>query len=170
MRTTRSITHPRARWRRKPYTLADRLSYYRRQVRDGVHPDLKAAVKANTVLHRLDRAEDRYLAHTNLNRPLGRRKDAHRRKQLRRIVCDGRPCAYCGTPDPWTVDHIHPRSRGGSDRIRNLVPACMRCNREKANRTVAEWRRWRERRNLAWPPGSKLTQHSGPIREQAVAA
>ena len=33
----------------------------------------------------------------------------------------GRTCAYCGASGvPLNLDHIHPRSRGGSDRISNL--------------------------------------------------
>ncbi len=44
----------------------------------------------------------------------------------------GRACAYCGASGvPLNLDHIHPRSRGGSDRISNLVLACIRCNQAK---------------------------------------
>jgi 5-methylcytosine-specific restriction endonuclease McrA len=52
----------------------------------------------------------------------------------------GRQCAYCGAKDvPLTIDHIHPRSRGGSDRVSNLTPACVPCNERKGNRDVAEF-------------------------------
>ncbi|MFF0307689.1 RNA-guided endonuclease IscB [Streptosporangium sp. NPDC004379] len=45
----------------------------------------------------------------------------------------GRVCAYCGTQDvPLNIDHIHPRSRGGSDRISNLTVACVPCNQAKS--------------------------------------
>ena len=38
-------------------------------------------------------------------------------------------CAYCGKTDtPFEVDHILPRSRGGSNRISNLCLACHVCN------------------------------------------
>jgi 5-methylcytosine-specific restriction endonuclease McrA len=41
-------------------------------------------------------------------------------------------CAYCGARDvPLNIDHIHPRSRGGSDRVSNLALACVPCNTEK---------------------------------------
>ncbi|MFJ2032640.1 RNA-guided endonuclease IscB [Streptosporangium sp. NPDC087985] len=44
----------------------------------------------------------------------------------------GRTCAYCGVQDvPLNIDHIHPRSRGGSDRISNLALACIPCNQAK---------------------------------------
>ncbi|WP_440069272.1 RNA-guided endonuclease IscB [Streptosporangium sp. OZ121] len=50
----------------------------------------------------------------------------------------GRTCAYCGTQDvPVNIDHIHPRSRGGSDRISNLTLACIGCNQTK-NATLIE--------------------------------
>lgn len=50
----------------------------------------------------------------------------------------GRQCAYCDTQNvPLTIDHIHPKSRGGSDRVSNLTLACFPCNRRKGNQDVA---------------------------------
>ena len=41
-------------------------------------------------------------------------------------------CAYCdATGVPLTIDHIIPRSRGGSDRVSNLTLACEPCNTAK---------------------------------------
>jgi len=52
----------------------------------------------------------------------------------------GRRCAYCdATGLPLEIDHIHPRSKGGSDRVSNLTLACHPCNQRKANRDVAEF-------------------------------
>jgi len=52
----------------------------------------------------------------------------------------GRRCAYCGKENvPLTIDHIHPKSRGGSDRVSNLTLACCSCNQRKGNRDVAEF-------------------------------
>lgn len=31
----------------------------------------------------------------------------------------------------WEVDHSRPRTRGGSDHLNNLYPACISCNRTK---------------------------------------
>jgi len=54
----------------------------------------------------------------------------------------GRRCAYCGAKDvPMEVDHIVPRSRGGSDRISNLTLACHTCNQRKGNRPIEEFLR-----------------------------
>jgi 5-methylcytosine-specific restriction endonuclease McrA len=51
-----------------------------------------------------------------------------------------RQCAYCGkTNVPLEVEHIVPRSRGGSNRVSNLTIACHDCNQAKGNRTAAEW-------------------------------
>lgn len=44
----------------------------------------------------------------------------------------GRVCAYCGTKDvPLQIEHIHPKSKGGSDRVSNLTLACQCCNEKK---------------------------------------
>ncbi len=52
----------------------------------------------------------------------------------------GRKCAYCGAENvPLEIDHIHPRSRGGSNRISNLILACQDCNQKKGNLEVAEF-------------------------------
>lgn len=53
---------------------------------------------------------------------------------------DGR-CAYCRRVMSHayaTVDHIIPKSRGGSPGLDNIAWACMRCNGEKGDRTPAE--------------------------------
>ncbi|POB10927.1 RNA-guided endonuclease IscB [Sulfobacillus sp. hq2] len=52
----------------------------------------------------------------------------------------GRKCAYCDAEHvPLTIDHIHPRSAGGSDRVSNLTLGCFPCNQRKSNRDVAEF-------------------------------
>ena len=49
-------------------------------------------------------------------------------------------CAYCNKTDtPFEVDHILPRSRGGSNRISNLCLACHTCNQAKGDQTAAEF-------------------------------
>ena len=40
------------------------------------------------------------------------------------------PCAYCGGKAD-TLDHIHPRSRGGTRGWHNVTAACGECNRRK---------------------------------------
>ena len=49
-----------------------------------------------------------------------------RKEAIRRF---GKVCIYCGVQRKRiTVDHIVPRSLGGSDHVDNLVPCCRPCN------------------------------------------
>ncbi len=51
-----------------------------------------------------------------------------------------RKCAYCGKKDvPLEIEHIVPKSRGGSDRVSNLTIACHECNQSKGNQTAEEF-------------------------------
>lgn len=51
-----------------------------------------------------------------------------------------RTCAYCGKQNaPLEIEHIVPRSRGGSDRVSNLAIACHECNQSKGNLTASEF-------------------------------
>ena len=45
-----------------------------------------------------------------------------------------------------TVDHVHPRSKGGSGRMENLRAACRACNAAKGNMTLAQYREWQKGR------------------------
>lgn len=69
-------------------------------------------------------------------------------------VLNSMNCWYCGclleTPathrllqkrNRASVDHQTPRSRGGGE-VNNLVPACLRCNGQKRDMTVDEYRVW----------------------------
>jgi 5-methylcytosine-specific restriction endonuclease McrA len=51
-----------------------------------------------------------------------------------------RRCMYCGvTNAPLQIEHIIPRSRGGSDRVSNLTLACAACNQRKGSQTAEEF-------------------------------
>ncbi|MHB1731891.1 MAG: RNA-guided endonuclease IscB [Ferrimicrobium acidiphilum] len=51
-----------------------------------------------------------------------------------------RTCVYCGAKDvPLNIDHIQPRSRGGSNRVSNLALACIACNQSKGNVELSVW-------------------------------
>lgn len=54
-------------------------------------------------------------------------------------VYEGR-CGYCSVDAPLQADHRIPLSRGGDNTIFNIIPACGRCNRRKADRTEGEFR------------------------------
>ena len=51
---------------------------------------------------------------------------------------DNYECCYCGSKRNLTVDHVIPKSRGGSNYWDNLVTSCGRCNSNKDNMTPEE--------------------------------
>lgn len=52
----------------------------------------------------------------------------------------GHKCAYCGKENvPLEVEHIVPRSKGGSNRISNLTIACCPCNKAKNNKDIKDF-------------------------------
>jgi 5-methylcytosine-specific restriction endonuclease McrA len=91
-----------------------------------------------------------------------------------------RKCAYCGASGvpikankakgikaqpgvPLEVDHIHPRSKNGPDRVSNLTLACRPCNLKKSNRPVQEFLAKKPdvlKRVLAWA--------KAPLRDAAA--
>ena len=57
------------------------------------------------------------------------------------LVRDRFACAYCGkTGKPLTIDHVIPRSKGGSTKWDNCVACCKRCNHIKGAKTPREAR------------------------------
>lgn len=65
------------------------------------------------------------------SRPTGRARLA---PALRREVLAAGVCAYCGTTESITVDHIRPICAGGTDDRSNLQPLCRPCNTQKGAR------------------------------------
>jgi 5-methylcytosine-specific restriction endonuclease McrA len=51
---------------------------------------------------------------------------------------DGFQCAYCGSHEDLTFDHVVPRSKGGRTSWENIVAACSPCNLRKGGRLSAE--------------------------------
>jgi 5-methylcytosine-specific restriction endonuclease McrA len=47
-------------------------------------------------------------------------------------------CGYCDA-DATSLDHIVPRFRSGCSNRHNLVPACARCNANKASTEMETW-------------------------------
>jgi 5-methylcytosine-specific restriction endonuclease McrA len=51
-----------------------------------------------------------------------------------------RRCAYCGAKDTkLEIEHIQPRSKGGSNRLSNLCLACVPCNQKKGNLDILDF-------------------------------
>ncbi len=49
-------------------------------------------------------------------------------------------CWYCGCFEISTVDHVVPKSKGGSDDLDNLVLCCKSCNSKKQDLSVHEFK------------------------------
>ncbi|MFZ8903632.1 MAG: HNH endonuclease [bacterium] len=49
-------------------------------------------------------------------------------------------CCYCRENKATSLDHVTPRSRGGSNLRSNLLPACRSCQESKGNRI--DWYDW----------------------------
>lgn len=91
-------------------------------------PERKAYMKAY-------RQTDKYKAYQRKN-PRNRKLRKHAAFLAQR---DGHLCMLCRRPldyrtDPFHIDHIVPRSRGGSDDRANLCLSCPSCNLRKSNR------------------------------------
>ena len=48
-------------------------------------------------------------------------------------------CAYCGDGNNLTMDHVVPRSKGGTDFTKNVVCCCSGCNQRKGHEPWEEW-------------------------------
>lgn len=48
-------------------------------------------------------------------------------------------CAYCRENRATTLDHIKPKSSGGSSLRSNLLPCCRSCNHDKASENWLVW-------------------------------
>jgi len=62
--------------------------------------------------------------------------------EIREYLLDkwGRQCVYCKKKDiPLEVEHINPKSRGGSNRVSNLTISCRKCNLKKGSQTAEEF-------------------------------
>ncbi len=77
----------------------------------------------------------------------------NRREIMRR---DNHTCQYCGSRKQLTLDHVVPRSKGGSHTWDNVVAACSPCNARKGDRLFQD-------------AGMKLTRTPKPPMHPTVA-
>ena len=72
-------------------------------------------------------------------------RNTARRDRFRKIIAaDQPPCHICGgeilygahhlDPLSFTIDHITPRNKDGSDTLDNIAAAHRKCNRDKSDR------------------------------------
>ena len=48
-------------------------------------------------------------------------------------------CCYCRSNRATSLDHVKPKSKGGSSLRSNLLPACKSCNHDKGSRHWLDW-------------------------------
>ena len=48
-------------------------------------------------------------------------------------------CAYCRSNRATSLDHIKPKSKGGSSLRSNLIPCCKTCNHDKGSQPWLVW-------------------------------
>jgi 5-methylcytosine-specific restriction endonuclease McrA len=83
-----------------------------------------------------------------------------------------RNCFYCGQPmkrrgkrrgNPLgrTEDHVLPRARGGTSSLGNIVQCHRKCNEDKADRTLEEYRALVAARKGIPPEDFKFPGESG---------
>ena len=67
-------------------------------------------------------------------------KQTAKRKFKRQIKYGwGGLCAYCRGNRATTLDHLKPKSKGGSSLRSNLIPACRSCNADKGSESWLVW-------------------------------
>lgn len=75
-----------------------------------------------------------------------------------------RTCAYCDAQNmPLEVEHIVPKSKGGTNRVSNLALACSKCNDKKDNLSIEQF--------LAKDPkrlAKILAQAKAPLKDAAA--
>jgi len=62
--------------------------------------------------------------------------------EIREYLLDAwnRKCTYCGvTNTPLQVEHIHPKAKGGTNRVSNLCLACDSCNKKKDTQEIEQF-------------------------------
>jgi len=75
-----------------------------------------------------------------------------------------RKCTYCDAENvPLQIEHIHPKAKGGTNRISNLCLACEKCNVKKGTQDIAKF--------LAKKPDTLkqiLSQSKRPLKDAAA--
>ena len=57
----------------------------------------------------------------------------------RQVFALNSKCFNCGTTNNLQIDHIYPKSKGGSDVLGNLQVLCAKCNQKKSNKFQSDF-------------------------------
>lgn len=90
-------------------------------------------------------------------------------RMKRRMVLwrDRGRCKYCTdelSEESFTVDHVMPRSRGGSNRMSNLVACCKYCNKIKGDKLITPMMK-----DYMWHRAFQRHQHRAARRRKELA-
>lgn len=86
-------------------------------------------------------------------------------KRLAIYLRDGMTCVYClvdlhdADPRDITLDHIRPRSDGGTNHESNLITACRSCNCSRQDTPLARFAGADTRRHIRRNTARKLTRY-----------
>lgn len=59
--------------------------------------------------------------------------------RVRVLETYGTVCCHCGRPGALSVEHVQPRSFGGTDHVNNLRPAHLLCNVKRGTAPMPGW-------------------------------
>src|SRR5690242_16116123 len=105
---------------------------------------LKGVASAEEVSPQVVHSARKIVSLPSVIRLLEYRRIPHQTRALSRkniLLRDRNTCQYCGvllSSGELTLDHVVPRSRGGSSTWENLVACCHPCNRRKGNHLLSE--------------------------------
>jgi len=57
----------------------------------------------------------------------------------RQVFASNSKCVKCGAINDLQIDHIYPKSKGGSDVLGNLQVLCAKCNQKKSNQLQSKY-------------------------------
>lgn len=113
----------------------------------------------NTICMTLRQTPDDYLFHLEVTNP----SDAKRLWRDRIKDNWNHQCAYCGSTEELTLDHVKPRSLGGLDVSSNVICACTSCNHDKGH---TEWKTWyQEQYFYSWERMKSIEAWINPVED-----
>jgi 5-methylcytosine-specific restriction endonuclease McrA len=139
-------------WRRKHRTRTNAILRARRRFGKDVYNAKRRAARRRSpeqyrLAERISRMRDPVSRRVNHRNAMAKRYKAigkfTRQEWLRLLRSAGFKCSYCGkklTRRNATPDHKIPLSRGGTNWITNIIPACLPCNQRKNALTEIEYR------------------------------
>lgn len=149
----RAANAERIKAQKATYYKANRTSILLRvKARDAANPDRVSAyhadhyrknadkIKSNVSAYRRANPEKKtYLENRRRARKTGNGGSHTFAERREKFASLGSLCIYCGSFRKLTGDHLIPLSRGGTDDIENIAPACRSCNSQKGSKTFSEF-------------------------------